>query len=142
MSFFTHPYVFRDLGHQHKYHKCCQQRSMMAMTPPARILALGYCFPPAATAEAFVTAKLLANLPNATVDVVSATADSIFAPVDHSMDDYVRRGMDQVVRVRGGFFLRRLSHRIQRLPLRPDGWLLLNARMQRAANALGPANYD
>ena len=111
----------------------------MPLTPLTRILSLSYCFPPAATAEAFVTAKLLANLPNATVDVVTATADSISAPVDHSMDDYVRRRMHQVVRVRGGSFLRRLGYH---LPLRPDGWLLLNARMQRTANELGPDKYD
>ena len=112
------------------------------VAPPTRILVLGYCFPPAATSEAFVTAKLLANLPNATVDVVSAAPEAIFLPSDHSIDNYVRCRIRQVVRVRGGFFLTRLSTELQRLPLRPDRWLVLNARMQRAACLLDPASYD
>lgn len=45
-----------------------------------RILCLGYCFPPVASPEAFVTAKTMAAIPDATVDIVTASANLYAQP--------------------------------------------------------------
>lgn len=106
-----------------------------------RILCIGYCFPPVASPEAYVTAKVMGALPDARVDVL--TADPTLLPLepDHSLDSYVAKRFGTIVRVVPPPVARMLV-RLPRLPLRPDRWQLLNASLLRQALRSGVRSYD
>ena len=91
-----------------------------------RILCLGYCFPPVASPEAFVSSKTMGAIPGAEVDIVTASPLLFAQPADHSLDDYVESRFGRVERIDGGLF--RMLGKISRLPLRPDRYLLLTRR--------------
>ena len=107
---------------------------------PMRILCMGYCFPPVASPEAFVTSKTMAAIPDAAVDVVTAGASLFPQPPDHSLDDYVAKRFGRIERI-DGTFLRALG-KISRLPLRPDRYMLLTNAAAARAEAMGPKTYD
>lgn len=107
---------------------------------PIRILCMGYCFPPVASPEAFVTSKTMAAIPGAEVDVVTAAAELFPQPPDHSLDEYVAARFGRIERVDG--VLLRMLGKIARLPIRPDRYLLLTGVATARAEALGPATYD
>ena len=79
-----------------------------------RILCLGYCFPPVASPEAFVTSKTMAAIPGAEVDVVTASANLYAQSPDHSLDAYVESRFGRIERIDGGLF--RMLGKISRLP--------------------------
>ncbi len=105
-----------------------------------RVLCLGYCFPPVASPEAFVTAKTMAAIPGAEVDVVTASANLYTQPPDHSLDAYVESRFGRIERIDGG--LLRMLGKISRLPLRPDRYLLLTRATTARAEAMQPDGYD
>jgi len=105
-----------------------------------RILCLGYCFPPVASPEAFVSSKTLAAIPAAEVDVVTASAHLYAQPPDHSLDAYVEARFGRIERIDGGLF--RMLGKISRLPIRPDRYLLLTREAAARAEALKPDGYD
>ncbi len=105
-----------------------------------RILCLGYCFPPVASPEAFVTSKTMAAIPGAKVDVVTASSALYAQAPDHSLDKYVDSRFGRIERIDGGLF--RLLGKISRLPLRPDRYLLLSRATAARAEAMRPDAYD
>ena len=106
-----------------------------------RILAISYCFPPVASPEAFVTAKLMGALSDTSVDVVSADPSLFPVPPDHSLDAYVADRFQRIERISVSSPVRRLL-RVPRLPLRPDRYVLLCRSALRRAMAMAPAGYD
>jgi hypothetical protein len=107
---------------------------------PMRILCMGYCFPPVASPEAFVTSKTMAAIPDAQIDIVTASASLYAQPPDHSLDAYVAAGFGHIERVDGT--LLRILGKVSRLPIRPDRYLLLTRAATARAEALGPGGYD
>lgn len=105
-----------------------------------RILCLGYCFPPVASPEAFVTSKTMAAIPGAKVDVVTASPTLFPQPPDHSLDAYVAKRFGRIERVESA--LARMLGKVARLPIRPDRYLLLTGAATARAEALGPERYD
>ncbi|MBT5944964.1 MAG: glycosyltransferase [Rhodospirillaceae bacterium] len=105
-----------------------------------RILCLGYCFPPVASPEAFVTSKTMAAIPGAEVDVVTASANLYAQSPDHSLDAYVESRFGRIERIDGGLF--RMLGKISRLPIRPDRYLLLARATAARAEAMQPDGYD
>ncbi len=106
-----------------------------------RILTISYCFPPVSSPEAFVTAKLMGALSDASVDVVSADPGLFPVPPDHSLDAYVADRFRRIERIGASSPVRRLL-RVPRLPLRPDRYVLLRRSALRQAMAMAPAEYD
>ncbi|MDE0779357.1 MAG: glycosyltransferase [Alphaproteobacteria bacterium] len=105
-----------------------------------RILCLGYCFPPVASPESFVTAKTMAAIPDTNVDIVTASPYLFAQFPDHSMDAYVKSRFGRVERIDGTRY--RLLGKISHFPMRPDRYLLLTGATVRAAEFLQPKNYD
>ena len=101
---------------------------------------MGYCFPPVASPEAFVTAKTMAAVPGAEVDIVTASASLHAQPPDHSLDVYVESRFGKIERIDGSLF--RMLGKISRLPLRPDRYLLLAQETTARAEAMYPDGYD
>ncbi|MBT4771805.1 MAG: glycosyltransferase [Rhodospirillaceae bacterium] len=105
-----------------------------------RILCLGYCFPPVASPEAFVSSKTMSAIPAAEVDVVTASPHLFAQPADHSLDAYVESRFGRIERIDGGLF--RLLGKISRLPIRPDRYLMLSRATTARAEAMQPDGYD
>ena len=106
-----------------------------------RILTISYCFPPVASPESFVTAKLMGALGETDVDVVSADPSLFPGPPDHSLDAYVADRFRRIERIGVSWPVRRLL-RVPRLPLRPDRYVLLYRSALHQAMAMAPAGYD
>lgn len=107
---------------------------------PMRILCMGYCFPPVASPEAFVTSKTMAAIPESEVDVVTASTNLYPQPADHSLDSYVAERFGRIERIDGAMF--RILGKISRLPIRPDRYLLLTHAATARAEAMNPDSYD
>ncbi len=105
-----------------------------------RILCLGYCFPPVASPESFVTAKTMAAIPNTTVDVVTTSHELHLQAPDHSLDTYVAERFGRIERIDG--WIARLLGKIARLPIRPDRYLTITGKTVAEAQSLDPAGYD
>lgn len=105
-----------------------------------RVLCLGYCFPPVASPEAFVSAKTMAAIPSTDVDVVTASPNLYGQAPDHSLDAYVESRFGRIERIDGTLF--RMLGRISRLPIRPDRYLLLSRAAAARAEAMHPEGYD
>ena len=106
-----------------------------------RILSVGYCFPPVASAESYVTAKVMGALPDARVDVLTAVASYLSRQLDRSLDAYVAARFGRIMQVAAPAIVRALVQ-VPRLPLRPDRWLLLNRSLVRHARTLDIDTYD
>lgn len=107
----------------------------MAMSSSPRILVIGYCYPPTVSPEGVVTAKLLRNLPDCRVDVLSLENGLVSTALDCSMGRYAEEINGSVYRVSGLKLLQEIC-RFSRLPFRPDRWLLLNHAVLRKADKL------
>ena len=115
---------------------------MAASSGMPRVLVIGYCFPPSASPEAFVTAKLLKNIKDCEVDVVTLADGNVSEILDHEMGRYADGINGKVYRVSVPKYLQRLT-RMPRLPLRPDRWSLLNHHvLKTAAGLIEQGNYD
>lgn len=106
-----------------------------------RLLAVSYCFPPVASPEAFVSAKLMGALQGFKVDVISASPDLFPGRADTSLDQYVKDRFGRIERLTTSWPLRKLML-MPRLPLRPDRYVLLKSLALRRALDMQPANYD
>ena len=58
------------------------------MTHVPRILVIGYCYPPTASPEAFVSAKLLRNIPDCKIDVLTLEDGLVSDFCDTEMGEY------------------------------------------------------
>lgn len=106
------------------------------------ILLIAYCFPPAASPESYVTAKIMGALEEVEVDVLSVAPDLFFAASDTSLDAYVKKRFGKVLRVFPNL-LTKLILSISRLPLRPDRFILLNRAVCKAARSrMENTHYD
>lgn len=105
-----------------------------------RILCLGYCFPPVASPESFVSAKTMAAIPDARVDVVTSSHHMHLQPPDHSLDEYVTERFGKIFHIDDRRF--RALGKVQRIPLRPDRYLLLTGRTAAVAKSMRPEDYD
>lgn len=105
-----------------------------------RILCLGYCFPPVASPEAFVSAKTMSAIPATDVDVVTASPKLFGQQADQSLDAYVAPRFGRIERIDGRLF--RMLCRISRLPIRPDRYLLLSRATTARAQSMAPDQYD
>lgn len=108
--------------------------------PAIRILCLGYCFPPVASPESFVTAKTMAAIPDAHVDMVTASPHLFKQPPDYSLESYVESRFGRVERIDRAWY--RILGKISHLPLRPDRYLALTGATVRTAEAMQPDSYD
>lgn len=106
-----------------------------------RLLTISYCFPPVASPEAYVSAKLMGALQNFQIDTISANTDLFRNREDRSLDDYVSTRFHRIIRLTAPWLLRKVMLS-PRLPLRPDRYVLLTRLALRQALALGPAGYD
>lgn len=106
-----------------------------------RILSVGYCFPPVASAESYVSAKVMGALPDTRVDVLTAAASYLSRQLDHSLDAYVSTRFGRIMRVAAPAIVRALVQ-VPRLPLRPDRWLLLNRSLVRHTQTLDIKAYN
>ncbi|WP_288349206.1 hypothetical protein [uncultured Thalassospira sp.] len=111
------------------------------MTKSPRILVIGYCYPPTASPEAFVTAKLLRNIPECEIDVLTLEDGLVSDYCDLEMGRYAEGINGKVIKVTPSWLTKKLC-RIPRLPLRPDRWLLANRITKKQALKLDPASYD
>ncbi len=111
------------------------------MTTIPRVLVIGYCYPPTASPEAFVTAKLLRNIPDCQIDVVTLEDGLVSNFSDEEMGDYAAGINGEVFKVSPSPLVKRLC-RQPRLPLRPDRWLLANHSVRKKAMELMSRNYD
>ncbi|MBN8195935.1 glycosyltransferase [Thalassospira povalilytica] len=115
---------------------------MAASSGMPRVLVIGYCFPPSASPEAFVTAKLLKNIKDCEVDVVTLADGNVSEIFDHEMGRYADGINGKVYRVSVPKYLQRLT-RMPRLPLRPDRWSLLNHHvLKTTAGLIEQGKYD
>lgn len=108
---------------------------MTAIGSLPRILVIGYCYPPTVSPEGFVTAKLLRNLPDCRVDVLSLEHGLVSTILDTDMGRYAEEINGSLYRVSGPKLLQKLCC-FPRLPFRPDRWLLLNHIVYRKAYKL------
>jgi hypothetical protein len=110
------------------------------MTTP-RILVIGYCYPPTASPEAFVSAKLLRNIPDCRIDVLTLEDGLVSDFCDFEMGEYANGINGKVIKVSPSRLIKWLC-RIPRLPLRPDRWLLANHSVRGRAIELLANKYD
>jgi glycosyltransferase involved in cell wall biosynthesis len=108
--------------------------------PGIRILCLGYCFPPVASPESFVTAKTMAAIPDADVDMVTASPHLFAQSPDHSLDSYVESRFERVERIDGARY--RILGKVSNLPFRPDRYLTLTSAAVRTAETMQPDTYN
>lgn len=111
------------------------------MSKRPRILVIGYCYPPTASPEAFVTAKLLRNVPDCEIDVLTLEDGLVSDYCDPEMGKYAEGINGKVVKVKPSWLTKKLC-RLPRLPLRPDRWLLANRSTRKQALKLDPTSYD
>jgi glycosyltransferase involved in cell wall biosynthesis len=107
-----------------------------------KLLSLGYCFPPVASAESYVTARILGNIPNSTIDHISADASLISGRIDPSLDEYIDKRFNAIHRVKASKFVRFMNNKFTSMPFRPDRWVLLNKSCYLKAIELNPLNFD
>lgn len=105
-----------------------------------RVLCLGYCFPPVASPEAYVSAKSMAAIPDTEVDIIAGAPDLFAQPPDHSLDGYVAMHFGRVERV-NSFLFRHLT-KIPHLPIRPDRYLLMTNPVVARAEGMQVNQYD
>lgn len=111
------------------------------MTQIPRILVIGYCYPPTASPEAFVSAKLLRNIPDCRVDVLTLEDGLVSDFCDSEMGEYGHGINGNVIKVSPSRLIKWLC-RIPRLPLRPDRWLLANHSLLKRATEQLADKYD
>lgn len=115
---------------------------MIAMSGSPRILVIGYCYPPTASPEGFVTAKLLRSLPDCRVDVLTLENGLVSTVIDSGMGSYAEGINGSVYRVSGMKTLKKICQ-FPRLPFRPDRWMLFNPAIYRkACKLISQGNYD
>ncbi len=98
---------------------------MMSTTKIPRLLILGYCYPPTVSPEGFVTAKLLRNVPDCKIDVLTLDNGLVGPFLDSEMGNYAEKIPGRVIRVGASTLIRKISN-FPRLPFRPDRWIVLN----------------
>jgi len=95
-----------------------------------KVLLLSYIFPPIAGADAYISAKLISNLPNFKADVISAIPSEAQCSEEPSLNYYVKSRFQNITRVRFTFWGKRILPRIvNRLPYLaniPDIFLYMN----------------
>ncbi|MFV1852114.1 MAG: hypothetical protein ACMZ66_15605 [Thalassospira sp.] len=111
------------------------------MTDTPRILVIGYCYPPTASPEAFVSAKLMRNIPDCKIDVLTLEDGLVSDFFDDEMGEYAADINGEVIKVSPSPLTKYLC-RVPRLPLRPDRWLLANSSVHQRAKQLMPRKYD
>ncbi|WP_417835683.1 glycosyltransferase [Thalassospira tepidiphila] len=111
------------------------------MTQIPRILVIGYCYPPTASPEAFVSAKLLRNIPDCEIDVLTLEDGLVSDFRDAEMGEYGSKINGNVIKVSPPRLIKWLC-RLPRLPLRPDRWLLANHSVRKRAVELLADRYD
>lgn len=111
------------------------------MTDIPRILVIGYCYPPTASPEAFVSAKLLRNIPDCELDVLTLEDGLVGDFRDTEMGDYAAGINGEVIKVSPPKLIKYLCQ-LPRLPLRPDRWLLANHSVHKRAKELMGRKYD
>ncbi|MBS8273184.1 glycosyltransferase [Thalassospira tepidiphila] len=111
------------------------------MTHVPRILVIGYCYPPTASPEAFVTAKLLRNIPDCEIDVLTLQDGLISKYSDPEMGEYAKGIRGKVFKAKPSWFVQQLCS-IPRLPLRPDRWILASKSVRNLAEELLQKKYD
>lgn len=111
------------------------------MNKRPRILVIGYCYPPTASPEAFVTAKLLRNIPDCEIDVLTLEDGLVSGYSDPEMGEYAENINGEVIKASPSW-LAKILCRSPRLPMRPDRWLLANNSVRKKAINLLPKGYD
>lgn len=111
------------------------------MTEKRRVLVIGYCYPPTATPEAFVTAKLLRNIPNYEIDVLTLEDGLVGDYCDIEMGKYAEQISGTVVKVTPSRLTKQLC-KLPRLPMRPDRWILANKSVRNEALRLLQNDYS
>lgn len=111
------------------------------MTHVPRILVIGYCYPPTASPEAFVSAKLLRNIPDCKIDVLTLEDGLVSDFCDTEMGEYGSEINGDVIKVSPPQLIKWLC-RLPRLPLRPDRWILANHSVRKHALRLLTEKYD
>jgi glycosyltransferase involved in cell wall biosynthesis len=106
-----------------------------------KLLAISYCFPPVASPEAYVSAKLMGAMSQFAVDVISADSALFPNQPDHSLDQYVKQRFGRIERISAPELLRRFML-MPRIPLRPDRYILLRSLALQRALTMNPARYD
>ncbi|MFN4164119.1 MAG: glycosyltransferase [Ferrovibrio sp.] len=106
-----------------------------------KLLAISYCFPPVASPEAYVSAKLMGAMSQFEVDVISADSALFPNQPDHSLDQYVKQRFGRIERISAPELLRRFML-MPRIPLRPDRYILLRSLALQRALTMSPARYD
>lgn len=106
-----------------------------------KLLAISYCFPPVASPEAYVSAKLMGAMSQFEVDVISADPALFPSQADHSLDQYVQQRFGRIERISAPELLRRFML-MPRIPLRPDRYILLRSLALQRALTMNPARYD
>ncbi|MEQ8284597.1 hypothetical protein [Thalassospira sp.] len=110
-----------------------------------KLLVIGYCFPPTASPEAFVTAKLLHHLSrqkNISVDVISLEALAVAGYSDFEAGRYAKEHLNHLEEIAQPQLVRWMTG-LSRLPLRPDRWVLMHCVVKRRAREMICANnYD
>lgn len=118
-------------------------KSSNSFPMPLRILLLTYAFPPLQSAEAFLSAKALGELPGASVDVLTLNPESLGLPLDRSLDSYVADKFNCVHRINPPAWcspsvfswLRYFAHL-------PDRCAIFNADLYHRAFDLDLSRYD
>lgn len=111
-------------------------------TKKLKILSMGYCFPPAASAEAYVSARILGNIPDCSVDHISADPSLISNRLDSSLEQYIKSRFRHIYEVKASTLIKFLNKKIPSLPFRPDRWIMLNRATYKKATLLDPITYD
>lgn len=107
-----------------------------------KLLSLGYCFPPVASAESYVSARILGNIPNSSIDHIGADASLLSGRVDPSLNEYISKRFNMVHRVKASKFTQFMNSKFTSMPFRPDRWVLLNKSCYQKAIELNPLSFD
>ena len=107
-----------------------------------KILSLGYCFPPVPSPESWVSARILANIPDFDIHHIAANPDLLSTRRDPSLDEYIRKNIHTVDHVTTGKLATFVNKQVKSLPLRPDRWILLNRATYKKALSKNPASYS
>ncbi|MGB7258621.1 MAG: hypothetical protein WBD48_11145 [Pseudolabrys sp.] len=108
---------------------------------PERVLLLSYAFPPMAVPEAYLSAKLMGNLPGYAVDVVCAQPFRQRFGNDTSLDDYVAARFARVIRLAPPAHLKMPLEALWPLARMPDFMRFMNRAALRAVERLDLAKY-
>lgn len=108
-----------------------------------KILILTYSFPPTPSPESYVGAKIIANLSKYfNIDLFTFKYSSHSLKLDNSLNKYLKSFKNLNINYEEIPFFKKKIIKLQRLPIRPDRFLILNNFMKKKIYKLDLNSYD